>query len=171
MILSGDEIRKNLERQVEEDTKIMISNRLMDEAIKSNPIELPNYMIDNYLESIVEKIKEDSKDDVDEDELREKYRADAVWNLKWTMIKDKIQELESISVDDKEVIDYIEDLAKRAGKNAALVRSNYRDKQKREQVRRKLEENKIVDLLENNAELTEKKITYRDRMDEKRIIV
>ena len=164
-------IRKNLEKQFEENTKIILSNRLMDETIKNNPIELPEYMIDNYLKAFIEKVKTDSKEQLDEQELRQKYRADAIWNLKWSMIKEKISDLESIEVEDQEVSDYIEELAKRAGKNATLVRSNYRDKNNREKVKRKIEENKIIDLLINSAEIIEKTTTYRDRMEEKKIIV
>jgi len=163
-------IRKDLETQAEENTSLNLSNQIMDEVIKSNPIDLPDYIIDNFLNAFVENIQKDSREKIDEQELREKYRTDAIWNLKWIMIKEKVLELENIKVDEKEVMDYIEDLAKKAGKNATLVRSKYRDSKNREQVIHKIEERKVVDLLFENAKINEKVVTYQDRMKAQELI-
>jgi trigger factor len=164
-------IRQNLEKQAEENTRQSLSNRIMDEVVKSNPIELPDYMIKNFLDAFVENVKKENREKIDEQELRERYRTDAIWNLKWIMIKDKISELENIEVDEKEVIDYIEDMAKKAGTNAALVRSKYRDSKKREQVIHKIQERKVVDLLLDYAKITDKLVTYRDRQKAQELIV
>ncbi len=164
-------IRKNLEKQAAENTRQSLSNRIMDEVVKSNPIELPDYMIKNFLDAFVENVKKENREKIDEQKLREGYRTDAIWNLKWIMIKDKISELENIEVDEKEVIDYIEDMAKKSGTNAALVRSKYRDSKKREQVIRKIQERKVVDLLLDHAKITDKLVTYRDRQKAQELIV
>jgi FKBP-type peptidyl-prolyl cis-trans isomerase (trigger factor) len=107
-------------------------------------------------------VKKENREKLDAQELRAKYRTDAIWNLKWILIKDKISEAENIKVDDNEINEYIEDLAKIAGKNAAAVRSNYRDSKKREQVMHKIEEKKVIDLLKANAKITDKIITHHD---------
>lgn len=164
-------ILENLEKQAEENTKQSLSNRIMDEVIKNNPVELPDYIIENFLNAFIEKIKKDNGEKIDEQELREKYRADAIWNLKWIMIKDKISETEDVKVDDSEVNEYVEDLAKRAGKNAALVRSRYRDEKSREQLIHKIEERKVIDLLLNHAKITDKIVTYQDRQKAQELIV
>lgn len=165
-----EKIQKDLEAQAEENTRLNLSNTVMDEVVKSNPIDLPDYIIDNFLNTFVENIKKDSREKVDEQELRDKYRADAIWNLKWIMIKEKISELENIKVDEKEIIDYIEDLAKKAGKNATLVRSKYRDAKNKEQIKHKIEEQKVVDLLLENAKINEKIVTYQDRKKAQELI-
>ncbi len=166
-----DSILENLEKQAEENTKQSLSNRIMDEAVKNNPVELPDYVIENFLDAFIEKMKKDNREKIDEQELREKYRADAIWNLKWIMIKDKISEAENINVDDKEINEYIEDLAKNAGKNATLVRSRYRDANNREQVMHRIQEKKVIDLLLNHAKVTDKIVTYQDRQKAQELIV
>jgi len=166
-----DSILNNLEKQAEENTKQGLSNRIMDEVVKSNPIELPEYVIENFLDAFIEKIKKDNSEKIDEQELREKYRVDAIWNLKWLMIKDKISETEHIKVEDSEVNEHIEDLAKKAGKNAALVRNRYRDKKSREQVMHKIEERKVIDLLLSHAKITEKIVTYQDQQKAQELVV
>ena len=166
-----ESIQKDLEVQAEENTRQNLSNRIMDEVIKSNPIELPDYMIDNFLSAFIENVAKDNREKFDEQELRERYRSDAIWNMKWIMIKEKIMELENISVEDKEVIDYIEDLAKKAGKNATLIRSKYRDSKNREQIIHKIEERKVIDLLLDGAKISDKIVTYKDRQKAKEIII
>ncbi len=164
-------IRENLVRQAEVNTKQNLSNRIMDEVVKSNPIELPDYMVENFLNAFIENMKNERNDKVNKQDLRETYRADAIWNLKWLLINDKISELENIKVEDTEINDYIEDLAKLAGKDAVLVRSKYRDTKKREQVMHKIQERKIVDFLVSHAKITEKIVTYRDRQKAQELIV
>jgi trigger factor len=155
-------IDENLKKQAEVNANQNLSERIMDEAVKSNPIELPDYMVENFLDAFVENVKKENREKLDAQELRAKYRTDAIWNLKWLLIKDKISEAENIKVDDNEINEYIEDLAKIAGKNAAAVRSNYRDAKKREQVMHKIEEKKVIDLLKANAKITDKIITHHD---------
>jgi len=164
-------IRKDLEIQAEENTKQNLSNRIMDEVIKSNPIELPDYMIEHFLDTVIENMKKENREKVDEQELRERYRTDAIWNLKWILIKEKILELENITVDEKEVFDYIEALARKAGKNATLVRGKYRDSKNREQVMHKLQERKVVDLLVDHAKISDKIVTYQDRQKAQELVV
>lgn len=166
-----DSILENLEKQAVENTKQSLSNRIMDEIIKKNPVELPDYIIENFLDAFIDKIKKDNGEKIVEQELRDKYRVDAIWNLKWIMIKDKISETENIKVDDSEVNEYVEDLAKRAGKNAALVRNRYRDMKSREQLIHKIEERKVIDLLLNHAKITDKIVTYQDRQKAQELIV
>lgn len=88
-----ESIHQNLEKQAKENSRQSLLNQIMDEAVKSNPIELPDYIIDNFLDAFVKNIKKDDREKIDEQELRNKYRTDAIWNLKWLMIKDKISEL------------------------------------------------------------------------------
>lgn len=164
-------IRQALESQAEEDTRQKLDNRVVDEVIKTNPIDLPDFMIENFLSAFVENIKKENPKEVAEKEIRERYRADAIWGLKWRMIKDKISELESIKVEESEIDDYIETLAKRSGKNAPVVRSNYRNAKKRDQLRYQIQEKKIIDVLLQNAQISESTTTYQDRKKADKLVV
>ncbi|MDZ7320015.1 MAG: trigger factor [candidate division KSB1 bacterium] len=156
-------IRQNLELQAQQNAQQNLDNRIIDEVIKNNPIDLPEFMVEGFLKNIIESMKKENRGNLDEQEIRERYRADAIYGLKWRMLREKIVELEHIEVTDAEVDDYIEKMAQRAGKNAPLVRSNYRSEKKRDQVRDQLEEKKVIDLLLKHAVITEKIVTYQDR--------
>lgn len=156
-------IRQSLELEAERAARENLNNRLIDEVIKNNPIDLPDFMVERFLKDIIESMKKENRSNLDEEEIRERYRADAIYGLKWRMVRDKIAELEHIEVSDAEVDDYIEKLAQQAGKNAPLVRSNYRNEKKRDQVRDQLEERKVIELLLAHAVITDKVVTYQDR--------
>ncbi|MDZ7331783.1 MAG: trigger factor [candidate division KSB1 bacterium] len=155
-------IRKNLEQRAQDRTQQNLTNRIMDEVIKSNPIELPDYMVENFLDAFIKDMNNSQQQTIDSQEVREKYRADAIWNLKWLLILEKIAELENIKVQESEINDYIETMAQLAGKNAVAIRNKYRDPKKREQVEHKLLEKKVIDLLRDNAIITDKIVTYQD---------
>ena len=68
-------------------------------------------MINNYLNVLIEDAKKKSKEELDENKLRNNYRADAIWEIKWTMLKDKIAELEDIEIADTDFDDYFKEIA------------------------------------------------------------
>lgn len=168
LLVLSEAIRRDLEREEEQNSRQNLYRHIIDAVVKNNPIDLPDYIVDDFLNAFVEnlstKVQQDRKENkIDTQEIRERYRTDAIWNLKWRMIRDKISELEDITVNDAEVSEYIEELARTAGKNATIIRNNYRDSKKREQVMAELQERKVLNLLLNHAKITEKKVTSQDR--------
>jgi FKBP-type peptidyl-prolyl cis-trans isomerase (trigger factor) len=109
-------------------------------------------MVDHYLEHLVEDIKNQSKGEkVDEETVRKNYRAYAIHNIRWHLIKKKIIELEKIEVVQKEIDDFIDKL-------------NFDEKQKNEfkknhqfqhRIQEDLLEQKVISVLESNADIIE----------------
>jgi len=68
-------------------------------------------MVDNYVDTLIENAKKRSKEKFDENALREYYRTDAIWSIKWGMVKDKIAELENIKIEDEDFEAYFKETA------------------------------------------------------------
>jgi trigger factor len=145
----------NLKTDVEKRSKEQFVSRLIDELLKENPFDAPDSMVEHYLEHLVEDIKNQSKgqggQEVDEEGVRKNYRAYAIHNIRWHLIKKKIIELEKIEVDQKEINDFIDKM-------------NFEEKQKKElkanpqfkhRIREDLLEQKVINLLESNADIVE----------------
>ena len=160
--LLKEDLQRRLEDQVKSSDEQQFKNTLMDAVVKANPIDLPEFMIESYLNALIKNVRNNNKQEIDEEEIREKYRADAVWNLKWMLIRDKIAELENIKVDDKEIDEYVEKLAQDAGENAPQIRKRYRDQRNREKLVFDLIEDKIVNFVAEHARINEKEVTYQD---------
>ena len=106
-----NQIKDNITREAESYTMQKYNNAIADEVVKSNPIDLPEPMVENYLDMLVENAKRQSKEPVDEDKLREQHRADAIWSIKWRMIKEKIVELEALKIEEKDFEDYFKEIS------------------------------------------------------------
>ena len=153
-------IRDNIKKQSQAGDKQKFHNELIDQVIKSNPIDLPDFMIEDFLSAFVNNMKNGQQENVDEKELQERYRADAVWNLKWIHIRDKISEIEEINIEDSDVDNHIENLVKNAGDEAIKVRKFYRDKKNRERITRELFDQKVVDFIAEYSKIKEKSVNY-----------
>lgn len=164
-------LHKDLENKFEREYEQIFSEKMIDELVKSNQVELPEPMISNYLDLFIERLKENSKENIDEQELRERYRSDTIRQLKWIMIKDKICEIEGIKIIDSEIDDFIEKLAKSSGKNNLEIRNFYRKKENRDQLRDELLEKKVIQFLAAHANVKEMKITRKDIIKEPKIIM
>jgi trigger factor len=147
-----ERIDLNLKNDIEKRSREQFVSRLIDELLKENPFDAPNSMVDHYLEHLVEDIKNQSKGEkVDEETVRKNYRAYAIHNIRWHLIKKKIMEIENIKVDDKEIDDFIDKL-------------NFEEKQKKEfktnhqfkhRIQEDLLEQKVINVLESNADIIE----------------
>lgn len=90
-----------------------IENQIIDHLILSNPeIIPPDKMVEAAMENIIENLKSQyriPKDNKQYDKFfRDSYYTHAVNLAKWTMIKDKIIEVENIKLEDYDINDWIE---------------------------------------------------------------
>ncbi len=166
-----EKVRDNLEKQTQAIDKQKYYHAVMDQIIKNNPVDLPDFMIEDFLTTLVENAKsKNQNNDVDENALKERYRADAIWNLKWRLLRDKISETEKIEVKNEEISAEIEKLISEAGTNGAKVRAYYKEEHNRDQVWRELIDHKIVDYITANGKVKEKTVTYQDEKKKQELI-
>jgi len=147
-----ERINANLQKDIERRSREQFVSRLIDELLKENPFDAPASMVDHYLDHLVHDIKSQSKDrEIDESALRKNYRAYAIHNIRWHLIKKKIVEMEKIEVDQNEIAELIDKM-------------NFTEKQKKEfkhndqfknRIGEDLLEQKVIGLLESNAEIIE----------------
>ena len=157
------DIKIKLENQTEANAKRGLRHKLIDELLKKNAFDLPESMVGNYLEYMIESAKRNnSKQKVDEDALKKEYRASAIWNIKWELVKDKITEIENIAVaeDDKEK--YLEQISKERNIDINEIKKSLSNKETARRLEEDLLEEKVLDFLEENAKIKEKKITRKD---------
>lgn len=147
-----ERIHLNLKQDVERRSQEQFISRLIDELLKENPFEAPASMVDHYLDHWVEDIKKQFKGEkIDESTIRQNYRARAIHNVRWYLIKGAIAEQENIQVEEKEIDELIDKM-------------NVEEKQKKElktnsrflgRLREDLLEQKVINLLASNADIVE----------------
>ncbi len=96
-----DMIRKQLELQYGQQAEEQFYHRFAHELLQENPFDVPEAVVDRYLDEIVEDISQRQKD-ANLDEVRKAYRADAMFNVKWYYLKEKIAEVEKIQAENED---------------------------------------------------------------------
>lgn len=145
-------LRKELQSRLERQSHSQFYNRLVDEALKENPFEVPASMLERQLDAIVERVQQRYPgEQIDEDLVREKNRADAIYALRWYLLKKQIARAEGIQVSDEEALKFIDSL------QISTKEKHQRKKNKDYlyDLKQDLLEEKILHFLSQNADIVE----------------
>ncbi len=147
------ELKESLKKHVQADYEKEAESRLLQDMtqrlIEENPFDLPQSLVDNYLDNIVKDARQRDKV-ANEAALREYYQNDAVTNMKWYYIQDQIAKDEKIEVEESDIDAFLEkidneDIRKIYKENAGLL-DQLKDDIKSRKVQEFLaEHNKIKD--------------------------
>lgn len=167
------DIKERITRQAQANNRRRLYDHLIDELLKQNPFDLPEVMITNYLDALVETAKEQNKGErqVDEQAIREQYRPSAVWTLKWELVKDKIIETENIAVTEDDKKAYIQRLAAERNVDEKKLWNSIKGERGNKRLENDILESKTLEFLEQNAKITERKVTHQDIEKAKRLSV
>jgi FKBP-type peptidyl-prolyl cis-trans isomerase (trigger factor) len=115
-------------------------------------------MVDNYLQALIDTAHEQGTKKVDEQEVRERYRSDAIWRIKWSLIHDRIVAQESLSVSDAELDTRIQQLIEQdkvqGGKNEAY----YQSEEGGNRIKSEMLEDKVIALITDAAKVKNRKV-------------
>jgi len=90
-------IREDIKAQKESDQLKWKKHEITHQIVDKNPLLVPEGMIQNYLDNLMEDFKKNYKD-FDEKVVREQYRPSAVNAIKWYLLSNRLAELEKIEV-------------------------------------------------------------------------
>ncbi len=152
-------IKKQLENQYGQRAEEQFYHSFVHELLQNNPFEVPDAMVDRYLDEIVKDITGRQKD-VDEEEVRKAYRADAIFNVKWYYLKEKIAEVEQIEAKEEDFDKYLENVSDEKVKE--LYQSN-KDLKKR--IMNDIYEKKLFDFIVDNSKIKIKNKTIKSGKD------
>ena len=155
-IKTVDEFREFVEKGIKTDYENEAENRFSQELsqklIEENPFDVPDALIENYLDNIIKDVKRRDPR-ANEQQLREYYRNDALLNLKWHYIKDQVSKEENIEVNDKDVEDFLnkienEEIRKIYSENKAVL----------DEAKHSIKDRKVFDFLVENSVINENEV-------------
>ncbi len=150
-------IKEDLEKIYLNMTEQELKNNIISELIKINEIPVPDVLVENILTSYVDEIKaqhpkRDLPADFNEEEYRKTRKSDAILQVKWYLLRDKIVELEKIEVTDEDIEPLIEEDAKKYNIPADKLRNIYKQNA---DVKFRLLDKKLMDFLMQKANIKE----------------
>lgn len=158
-IKTTEEFREKVKKELEGIYKNIadqeIRNNIVSELIKLNEIPVPDALVENILNSYIEDVKNQNPKrqlpkEFDEEEYRKTKRADAILQVKWYLIRDKIIEMEKIEVTDKDLEPVIEADAKKYNLPVEKIKAVYENNP---DVKYRVLDDKLMNFLIENAKI------------------
>jgi trigger factor len=154
-----NKVREELEHRWGQESEQRFYHKMAQEILHENPFDVPDSMVDNYLDRIVEDIRK-KEQKFDEEEVRKHYRADAIFNIKWYHLKDKIAKQENIEANDDDFKTFLDEL------EDDRMREFYSGNEKiKESVLSDIFEKKVFDFLVKSSKIKEKKESINTRKE------
>ena len=153
-----EDLRTHISGQIQERWGYMAEQRLRSELIaqliEKNKFDLPESMVDNYIQSM-KREQQSGDEDRDENEGQDQEERDqAVRRLKTFLLVEGVRKKADISVSEEELNTFVAERAEQSGvKLEDLKRSGQID-----DLRREFEEKKVFDLLGEKANIKEEKV-------------
>jgi len=152
-------VKKQLELQYGQRAEEQFYHQFAHELLQQNPFDIPEAVVNRYLDEIVDDIIRRQKD-VDEEEVRRAYRTDAVFNVKWFYLKEKIAEVEQIKAENEDFDKYL------AGLTDDKVRELYlANKDLKKRIMNDIFEKKLFDFIVANSKIKIKNKPIKSRKD------
>lgn len=158
----NERLRQDIQERYDSESLNLVNNALADEMVRLTHIEVPETMVTSYLDGLIKRAKSENKGDVDEDFLRKNYRAGAIWNMKWLMIRKSLFRKEKLEVAANEIDERMKKTAELYGLDKTAAMKLKSDDDQREKVRQDIIESKVMEVLKNNSKFNEQSITLTD---------
>ncbi|MCH8928026.1 MAG: trigger factor [Candidatus Marinimicrobia bacterium] len=157
-----ENVKKNIQSRYDAESRNLVNNSLADELVRVTDLEVPVTMIESYLDGLISRSKEGSNGEIDEAYIRENYKANAIWNMKWLMIRKSIFKKENFIVEESEIDDWFERTAEVMAVDKTAVLSMKKDEDQREKMRQDIIESKVMEVIRSNSNYNEKEINVVD---------
>jgi trigger factor len=152
-----EKIKEGLGKKAQRDAEIQLKNELVNQVIKRNPFEVPEALIDYYMESLISDLKNKYKK-VDEAKVRKDYQETAIGHIKWDLLFHQITDKEKIKVADEDIQAWIEAFARDYKMKPDEAKKLLEKPQQFKRIKEELLEKKVLDFLRRSAKVSEETI-------------
>ncbi len=158
------EVAKELENKMRSDNEIAAENQLLNKIIDANDFAVPSALVKKQIRLMSENAKvrlEEKgfkKEDLDKrnGELEERFKDDALKQVRLLFILDRIAKDEDIKVDAKDLEDAYKSISVRSDKSEKDVKDHYEKEGLVDSLLERIREEKTISFLLKSAEIKEK---------------
>ncbi|MDE2831153.1 MAG: trigger factor [Gemmatimonadota bacterium] len=150
------QIRNEMQAQYDQMIRQRVEENLMDALIEDNPFEVPDSMVENYLDGMIESYKREQAghdQGIDEDALREEGRDQAERGVKRFLLLDAVADQEDIEVTDDDLDKHLEEMSQRHNIEGPRLRQILSRTEQLDQIESEIKTQKTFDFLIDNADV------------------
>jgi len=144
-----DEVKKGLDEAADN----VIAQALVAELVKANPIEVPPSLVQRQMEVTRDEIVRSTPRQQLTNDLQQRIALDSEVKVRAGLLMAEIAKAQNLKVGDEEIEEGLKTLAEQSGKNIAKLRVEYRERSKRELLVGMILENKVLDIIEAQAQI------------------
>ncbi|MDI6743263.1 MAG: trigger factor [Smithella sp.] len=157
-----EDVRKSVEEKAQRMSEVNLQNRITDNLIKENEIEVPATMLERQIYyMMMDTQKRMVSAGIDENtamdfgfKMRDKYKDDAAKIVKSFMILKKIAQKESFVAEESDLERYLQDLSQQSGKDYESLKTMYKSEDREDSLKMEIIQKKVFDFIEQNANIT-----------------
>jgi trigger factor len=150
-------IKEDLEKRLQEAADNAVAQRLVAELVKANPIEVPPTLVQQQLQvteqELLRQSRAQGRGQQISQELRRSLIQDSEIKVRAGLLMAEIAKAKGIQIGQDDIEEGLKGLAEQTGKNLAKVRAEYSTQQKREMLVGMILENKVLDIIEEAAQI------------------
>jgi trigger factor len=154
--------KADIQKQLDYDASVAFNRSMAEVLVDKTKLEVPDIMVEDYLDRLVERYRAERGADVEDQEVREQNRERAEWELSWYLIRKKMIATEGLEVTEKEVDARLDELVADMPGDKEKMKALYRDKQYLPQVKDDILEKKVFAHIESFAKIKEKKASSKE---------
>lgn len=153
-----DKIREDFQARADETSRRRLEENILDVIIEGNEFELPESMVENFLNNLVENYKKEHEGhdhDIDEAAVREESRPGAIRNLKRYLLLESIAKKEEIKVEEEDINKHLDGLSQQYNMEGSQMRQMLSRSGQLERMESELLETKSLTFLIDEADVDE----------------
>jgi trigger factor len=153
-------LKQDVEKRLKEDADNAVAEALVMELVKANPVDVPPSLVRQQNEATEQEVLAQARARGNRaarlsDEQRARIAEESQVKVRAGLLMAAIAKSQNIKIGDPEIEEALKDLAAQTNKNIAKLRAEYREKSKRDVLVAMILENKVVDLVQSKAKITD----------------
>ena len=153
------DIKGKLEKVMKQRAEDAVAEQLVTKLVERNPIPCPSSLVEQQCQLMEQEIMQQARRTGEpvprHEELHARVHADSEIKVRAGLLMAEIAKETQIKVTDEDIEKGLVELAEQTGKQVAKMRVEYRDQKKREMLIGMIIEDKILDIIEAKAKITE----------------
>jgi trigger factor len=145
-------VREDMKKEGAQRADAVVRARLLDLVLEANPFEVPQSMVDRYLDGVLGDPKDVPADKLAE--ARGQLRPEAERAVKRILAMDRLAESKGLSATEDEIDKRVEEIAAANQTTPAKVYASLQKAGRLETIERELTERKVFDFLTSQSEIT-----------------
>ncbi|HSC87533.1 MAG TPA: trigger factor [Polyangiaceae bacterium] len=154
------DVQKQLEARKKEISENVLAERLVQALVQANPVPLPPTLVEQQAklgerEYIYRAAMQGQRVSGVGDALKQQIKDESEIKVRAGLVMAEIAKRENIQIGNEQIEEGLKELATQTGKNVAKLRAEYAEPKRREQLIGMILENKVLDLIEQKAKISD----------------